>query len=187
MRKAPVAAWMQVGRGGSGFPLDPIEPERINIEDIVPALAKLCRYNGHCSTFYSVAQHSVHCSYLVPKKHRLEALLHDAAEAYTGDISSPWKRVIRQVAPAFADKLNAIETHVAAHFGMPWPVTEAVKLADLIALATEKRDLMLGGEWSWMAMPDPDPKHLVPLEPYDAEMAFWGRYYDLLEETKDDA
>ncbi len=180
--RSPHSSWLQVGRSGRGFPIAPVDSERIDIEDIVPALCKICRYTGHCKEFYSVAQHSVHTSYLVPKKYRLEALLHDAAEAYTGDISTTWKRMMKVVAPEYWSRVEAVEKAVADHFGMPHVMSEAVKLADMIALATEKRDLMPGGEWSWGPLPDPDPKALVPLGPMDAEMAFWGRYYDLREE-----
>lgn len=179
---SPYEHFMQVGRTGQGFPIDALDPERIDIEDIVPALSKICRFTGHCSEFYSVAQHSIHASFLVPKKYRLEALLHDAAEAYTGDVNTCWKRLLRACAPEYIARLEALEIAVATHFQMPHPMSPAVKLADMIALATEKRDFMPGGEWSWGQIPDPDPKKLISLAPYDAEMAFWGRYYDLLEE-----
>lgn len=73
---------------------DHITPESIDIRDIAHSLSQLCRYTGHTNMFYSVAQHSL----LVAEKmtggpaDKLVGLLHDAAEAYTNDLSSPLKR-----------------------------------------------------------------------------------------------
>lgn len=180
----PDEPWMQVGRTGRGFPLINLSPDRIDLEDIAPALSRICRFGGHCREFYSVAQHSVHVSFLVPKKYRMEALLHDAAEAYTGDITTSWKHLMRALAPEFHAKLLALEKTVAETLGVTWPMSTAVKFADHIALATEKRDLLPHEEWAWIDLPEPDPKTIVPMSPADAEIAFWGRYYDLVEEAE---
>jgi hypothetical protein len=70
--------------------LDP-QPEAIAIEDIAHGLAQTCRFSGQCPRFYSVAEHSVRVSLMVPARDALEALLHDASEAYLSDLVSPLK------------------------------------------------------------------------------------------------
>lgn len=77
----------------SGNWLDPYDPdpERIFIDDIAQGLANICRFNGQCRSFYSVAEHSVAVSMLVETPYRLAGLLHDAAEAYLGDVPRPLK------------------------------------------------------------------------------------------------
>jgi hypothetical protein len=67
--------------------VDMIEPS-----DLWHALALLCRFSGHVDRFYSVAQHSVLISKLVPVEHALVGLLHDATEAYLCDLPRYLKR-----------------------------------------------------------------------------------------------
>lgn len=73
--------------------LDP-RPEDVNIRDIAHSLSLKCRYGGHCAYFYSVAEHCVLLSHLVPGRLALAALMHDSAETYTGDIMRPIKESI---------------------------------------------------------------------------------------------
>lgn len=79
---------------GKEFRFDQIDPEAIDIRDIAHALSHLCRFTGHTNLFYSVAQHCLLVSEKVPggPEIKLAALLHDAAEAYVGDLSSPLKK-----------------------------------------------------------------------------------------------
>lgn len=75
-----------------------IRPEHICIEDIAHSLSNICRYGGHCKQFYSVAEHSIACCDRMGNGEdasvRLWALLHDAAEAYIGDICKPLKTLL---------------------------------------------------------------------------------------------
>lgn len=72
------------------YPLDPREYE-INIEDIAHHLSMQCRFAGACKFHYSVAQHAIYVSQQVPKEWALWGLLHDASEAYLGDLVRPLK------------------------------------------------------------------------------------------------
>ena len=82
--------WIETYTGKKVYPLRPDE-ETLCVEDIAHALALTCRFGGHCSEFYSVAQHSCLVSDLCPDGLKLAGLMHDAAEAYLGDVVSPIK------------------------------------------------------------------------------------------------
>lgn len=72
---------------GKHFNVYEPEVDMIDPRDISHSLAHLCRFNGHTREFYSVAQHSCIVADLVPEEHKLAALLHDATEAYLGDMT----------------------------------------------------------------------------------------------------
>ena len=109
------------------------------IEEIAMALSKLCRFTGHCRGHYSVAQHSVLVSTIVSPEQALSALLHDASEAYTGDINKPLKMLLGKEFKEIEDSITAA---IYEQFGLPLTCSEEVHDADLIAVLTEKRDLM---------------------------------------------
>ena len=130
----------------SGRSLQPLNarPSDICIEDIAHALANQCRFGGHTKRFYSVAEHSIYVSRLVPKEQRLAALLHDASEAYLIDLPTPLK-----VLPEFAAYRQA-EEHLMQVIGEalgfnPQPTFELME-ADQQMLAHEMRELIGAGD-----------------------------------------
>ena len=153
---------------GRYFDLRNPQDHAYSIIEIGLSLSRLCRFNGHTISFYSVAQHSVLVSHIVPKQFALEALLHDAAEAYIGDVSSPLK--------AMLPDLQAIETRIdkaiRRDFGLPDTLSRHVKAADRIALATERRDLMLEQDTRWPILDGYDPLPDVRIKPMQPEAAY---------------
>lgn len=66
--------WIQTFNG-KRLDLSPPNPDQINIEDIAHGLSMLCRFNGQCTRFYSVAEHSVHVSHEIDEELALVGLL----------------------------------------------------------------------------------------------------------------
>lgn len=164
----PTDGWIQTRSGGMFFPNTP-DPTEIRIDDVATALSRICRFGGHSIEFYSVAQHSVlvskHCPNLP-----LAGLLHDASEAYLGDMPSPIKRLL----PVFSEMEYKVARAVGFAFGVRIEEMESleVKAADLRALATEKRDLMAPEPWPWFPLPDPWESRIDPWEPGRARVEF---------------
>lgn len=113
--------------------LDPQE-EMYDLYDIVQSISLICRYNGHIPSFYSVAEHSVRvANWLKVRGATLEeqmaGLLHDAAEAYVGDMVRPLKRV-PSVGGKHQELEEVISTHIHKMYGNTLPVHDIVHDAD---------------------------------------------------------
>lgn len=160
---------------GNRFYLTRPHIDDVAIEDIAHGLAYQCRFNGQTSAFYSVAQHSLMVMRLVPAEHRFAALLHDAAEAYLGDMVKPLKNLF----PEFSVIEARVMAIIGAKFGLDLGhLDPCIKRADLIALATEKRDLMPHSTeaWSYLADIEPLPEAIDPLPPAAAKEAFLAAF-----------
>lgn len=165
----------------SGEYFDFINPEHseFGIEDIAWALAHVCRFGGQCNAFYSVAQHSVLVSKMVPYEHALAGLLHDAAEFVMGDMVGP----LKQLCPDYKAIETRVEAEILARFGIPFPLDPCVKHADLRALRTEQRDVTNSARDSWNGLDqyEPWPHRIVPRSPAVARGMFLARYYAITE------
>ncbi len=156
---------------GISFNLMEPDPDLIEIDDIAHALAYICRFTGHTRVFYSVAEHSVRTSLCacVPQEHALEALLHDAAEAYIGDVSSPLKAQLHE----YRNIEFRLEQAIRQRFGLPPKHAPCVKQADLTMLATEKRDLMPMHADDWALLQNITPLAEAITAPLPAHIARW--------------
>lgn len=157
------------------------QPEQIDIMDIALGLARECRFGGQTHGHwegYSVAQHSVHASHIVAPQHALEALLHDASEAYCKDLPSPLKGLL----PDYQQIEARVDLAIRQKFRLPEQASPEVKHADLVMLATERRDLMPtdGAAWAILEGIEPLPDTLTPLGPRDAYKLFMARWIDLI-------
>lgn len=166
--------WAQTFTGLKIHPRDP-SPDEITLEDIARGLANTCRFSGQCRRFYSVAQHSVLVSHLVPQEHAMQGLMHDAAEAYIGDITRP----IKMIVPVFSTLEDRVLGAIAAKFGFDRILHPEVHRADSVALATET--VALGMDTTDWDLPEPPaPIDLVPVGPRAARRIFMRRFARLV-------
>jgi hypothetical protein len=158
------------------WPLDP-NPEKLLVEDIAHALAHQCRFGGHASKFYSVAEHSVHVSKLCPAQDALWGLLHDASEAYLVDLPRPLKQL-----PEFAAYREAerrLQRAVAERFGLPPDQPASVTVADDTMLWIEAHSLLGSMAVEVIRSTRPPFEITDPLLPVEAERLFLARFREL--------
>jgi hypothetical protein len=180
--------WMQT-YSGRKVDLKCPQPKDIYIDDIAHALSMMCRFGGHCKNFYSVAEHSLLVERVVAlnlpdtKTMNLAALLHDAAEAYLGDVISPLKKLL---APKTVDLEGLWLDAIRKRFELPMylqPLPSVVHEADAIMLKIEVFNLFdsVIPEWGFQENKPTIPEQLQPkcLSPAEAREAFLKRYYEL--------
>jgi hypothetical protein len=150
----------------------------VDIRDIAGALSKMCRFTGHTNNFYSVATHCVLVSHLVPEHLAFEGLMHDAHEAYIGDVSSPLKSLL----PDYQRIEAHVEAQVRFFFGLPITLDSAVKDADLLA-CTMERGLLLPEHPEWPIEGGVGFHHLIYGDgPKVARERFLRRFLELYSE-----
>lgn len=169
--------WIQTYTGRM-FDLNHPTPDMVDPIDVAHALSNLCRFNGHTEDHYSVAQHSVIVSYHVPEYLALAGLLHDAAEAYVGDVAKPLKNMLVSYA-AIEDRVRCA---VAERFGVPvgYMETMPVAVADVRALVTERRDLLGEPPRDWdLPSAEPFERRIEPWSARQAKVEFLVRLEEL--------
>lgn len=127
------------------------KPE-FHIDDIADASSRICRFTGHCRMFYSLAEHAVLVAdlmYRLKLGDPLEGLLHDAHEAYIGDVSSPLKALL----PDYRKLEQSIEAALRRDYGLPAIKTDGCKQADWLALFIEAENLLPSHGAGWIAPP----------------------------------
>jgi len=166
---------------GGAFDFHNPQAGEIHINDIATPLSHICRFSGQIKRFYSVAQHAVNVSRLVPDEHKFSALMHDTSEAFTNDITTPLKSLI----PMFRDLESSIEASMAERFGFQYPLSAEIKLADLQMLLLEKEELKDDpSEWESLRgiHVSQEQRELVDLSPWTsivAEELFLEQYFEL--------
>ena len=163
---------------GKRFDLYEPDADVIDPRDISHSLAHLCRFNGHTREFYSVAQHCCMVAELVPDEDKLAALLHDATEAYIGDMVRPLKQWMH----AYKDVENWIWDRICTRFDLDQDLPASVRQTDLIVLATERRDLMPADPaiWGCLIGIEPTAEIIRPWSATEARLTYHQRLMDQL-------
>lgn len=166
----------------SGAKMNYNKPEEsdVTLDDLASALSNICRFSGHLPCFYSVAQHLVNTSRIVPVDCAFDALMHDTAEAFTNDLPTPLKWSL----PIFKDLEVRIEAAMAKRFGFNYPYPPEVKVADTQMLLLEKKYVKLDYR-DWPNYRDIEFEHLAhlvdlkPWQPVRAKREFLERFEEL--------
>jgi len=128
----------------------------ISVLDIAHHLSQINRFTGAAKRPYSVAEHSLLVCEILQSERAVRdprvlmaALMHDAHEAYTSDLSTPMKQVVGE---AWQREEARVEHAVHERFGIVGVAREhreLVRWADLTALSTERAGLMpkAGPQW----------------------------------------
>lgn len=178
--------WIQTFSGKKMYLLEPTA-DMICIEDIAHALSMICRFGGHTKKFYSVAEHSWWMSTFIfqgePATLRLYALLHDAAEAYVGDMVRPLKHT--DDFEHFRYTEDVIENVIYNKFGLTWPAPTVIKQADRKMLEHEIADKNVAGPALFLTEREHQPSHpIIPTgawnwTPAKAEEMFLYQFREL--------
>jgi hypothetical protein len=170
----------------SGFVLDLLAPDATGmpVTDIALCLASQPRWGGAARPWYSVAEHSVMVSRLVPPHLAYAALMHDCEE-FLGDWPSPVKVMLGR--DYVRHRLHPVKDALRRRFGFQDDIPE-IKHADLVCMATELRDLLPAAWMEWGHLPAPHPDKIVPVGPDRAYALFVARFEELkhLAERPDD-
>lgn len=166
---------------GKKFSLIDPQPEDICIEDVAHHLGLLCRFVGATRVFYSVAQHSILVASIAPKKYAYDGLMHDAGEAYYGDISSPLRGVFEQACGInWSRIITNIDFVVSKALNFIYPLPRKVEQADIYAFMREECDFMKRPRLvPFLRVTQVGFEKIIPLSPAKATKAFlkmWRLY-----------
>jgi len=194
-----ISATVPIGLGGYwDFTSPEVSVKKINIDIIARSLSNICRFSGHTTKFYSVAQHLVLCSRIDPSEDAYAKLMHGISKSLLGDGSPHLKRLI----PEYRNLERKTEVALFKHFGLPTRLAAdcldldsaclveyqnlpaCVKKADYTLLVTEKRDVLPSHaddavEWSWVSRIKPLQKKIRPWCAARARHQFLARFYEL--------
>lgn len=169
---------------GLQYDLQAPRPAATILMDVAWSLAQINRFTGHCLRPYSVAEHSLLVAEIIEREigldhhAQLAGLMHDAHECYVGDVSTPAKV---SLGPAWEAYEYTHQAHVLRCFGVlhtSRDFAQVVKRADLMALATERRDLLPDGIPAWDCLEGVEPIGWVRLDSPERRAMSWEDWRD---------
>jgi 5'-deoxynucleotidase YfbR-like HD superfamily hydrolase len=169
--------WIQT-YSGLQFDYEDLNLDGISIIDIAHALSNVPRYSGHVKFPYSVAQHSIIVSSLFGHKElAFQALMHDAAEAYLGDLPTPAKRLV----PEYQELEDNVLRAIFKKYRIPYPIYESVHFADKQVLLAERYKLFDKViPWAYYQDIRPAKVAIIRMRQEAVEHQFKQRFLDLV-------
>jgi hypothetical protein len=168
--------WLLLNSGQRYWPLDPRVGDFL-IEDIAHGLSNICRWGGQTDKFYSVAEHSVLVSSFVRPELQLAALLHDAAEAFVGDVPRPLKRILGAPYQLIEDRTHEV---IAMQFGIDKEMHPQIKEVDHRITVDERQQLFANNDddlpWQFADGVGLSIDLSQPMLPWRAKQAFIQTY-----------
>lgn len=170
-------------RSGHYFDLAEPKPDQFTLSDIAGALSKICRFGGQIDRFYSVAEHLINCDYQarqdgLPLDVRKAVFLHDATEAFCGDMVKPLKMMLPQYSAIEA----RIEAAIGERFGVDFEAhKDAVRKIDQEMLIAERRALFSADSVEWTGESEVRKLNINfrCLPPHDAHVEWFWTAKDL--------
>lgn len=137
-------------RSGLYFDLADPRPEQFRFADIAGALSKICRFGGQINHYYSVAEHCWHCAMYAAESGHQDALsavlMHDAAEAFCGDVVKPLKIMLSE----YTVIEKRVEAAIAAKFGIDFAGhADAIRTIDRTMLIAERHHFFTADGVTW--------------------------------------
>jgi hypothetical protein len=161
---------------GNYFDFEHPEQSNYTIIDIAHNLSNVCRFVGAVKDHYSVAEHSIRVAALLPAQEQLAGLMHDASEFVTGDCAKPFKNLLKDF--RYYEQLITNAINVRFRVG---PIPPSVHHADMVLMATERRDLLPPDDCEWPCLDGvvPLPETIEPITNKEAESAFLRAFYEI--------
>lgn len=176
--------WLQLHDGSQWF-ADAPHAHDYKVEVIAHALSQQCRFAGHSIYPYTVLHHSLLVGIEVAR-HTLDkamiraALSHDFAEAFVVDMPAPIKRMPEM--GGYRRLIKAVERAIAAHFELtPYLEHQRIKLADLVLLATEHRDVLGPSphDAEWLPLPPPREERIFEMDAASVRTGFLAMWKEM--------
>jgi hypothetical protein len=164
--------WMLTYTGVAFYPFDP-RPDEIRLDDIAAGLSKICRFGGQTIRWYSVAEHCVHMAAHAPAGLQLDALMHDATEAYLGDMVRPIKVNMQR----YQQIEWNLERAIAKRFGLKYPLPAEIKKLDNAIIGDERTQVMAAPPRPWSMDHAPLGVTLRFWTPQEAAYQFISAFY----------
>lgn len=163
--------------GGSRLNLLLPDISLIHIKDIARNLSRINRFCGNTKYPYSVAEHCVVASYRAStKQESLSLLLHDASEAYLGDLPS----YIKEVCPEYKKVEDNLLTLIFNSHNIDPSFMDTIKPIDKEVTEEERQKLVCSSSFKRLFNPFYyNPSVINCLGPYRAESSFLRRYKEL--------